>query len=232
MSSTTAIANGVHPPAGDNQSAWPQRLSASFSSIAEQISAASAALAALDVAVSAPAVAGGDTDVARLVAGLSSRLDGIERTQVQLGQELDAVRGQVERLQGHEQEHGREHETITVIEEPREGVEPEPDLRVIVAELQKKVEGIQETVRLNQAQLYARLQNAVIINKKSAVKPLVMADGKTPSNFPGTKGEFENMTKERYEYLLKSYGQPIKGDTLAKREAVREFLGLPPPSDK
>lgn len=38
----------------------------------------------------------------------------------------------------------------------------------------------------------------------------------------------EFVAEERYEHLLKSYGLPIKGDTAAKRQAVREFLGLSP----
>ncbi|KAI0061022.1 hypothetical protein BV25DRAFT_1827268 [Artomyces pyxidatus] len=33
--------------------------------------------------------------------------------------------------------------------------------------------------------------------------------------------------EERYEGLLKAYGLPVKGDTNAKREAVRVFIGLP-----
>ncbi|PSR77464.1 hypothetical protein PHLCEN_2v7895 [Hermanssonia centrifuga] len=58
---------------------------------------------------------------------------------------------------------------------------------------------------------------------------LPMANGKTPQNFPATKGEFEHLTKERYEFMLKSYGVPIKGDTAAKRQTLREFIGLSPP---
>ena len=82
------------------------------------------------------------------------------------------------------------------------------------------------------------------------VTPLVMANGKTPQNFPVTKGEFEHLTsmsrffdkyvissmgysrtkpsEERYEFLLKSYGVPLKGDTAAKRQTLREFIGLSP----
>ena len=36
--------------------------------------------------------------------------------------------------------------------------------------------------------------------------------------------------EERYESLLKAYNVPIKGDTAAKREALREFIGLTPPN--
>jgi hypothetical protein len=33
--------------------------------------------------------------------------------------------------------------------------------------------------------------------------------------------------EERYESILKAYALPIKGDTDAKREAVRLFVGIP-----
>lgn len=35
------------------------------------------------------------------------------------------------------------------------------------------------------------------------------------------------IVEERYEALLKAYGQPLKGDTEAKREALRAFAGIP-----
>lgn len=59
------------------------------------------------------------------------------------------------------------------------------------------------------------------------IMALPTASGKPPPDHPNTKGEFEHLTKERYEGLLKAYDQPIKGDTAAKREALRKFLGLP-----
>lgn len=92
------------------------------------------------------------------------------------------------------------------------------------------------------------MRNATIAHQKNAITPLPTADGKPIINFPGTKGEFEHLTstsvvrlpsvafekgahvccaEERYEHILKSYGQPAKGDTAAKREATRQFLCLP-----
>ncbi|KAH9943634.1 hypothetical protein B0H21DRAFT_823618 [Amylocystis lapponica] len=71
-----------------------------------------------------------------------------------------------------------------------------------------------------------RLLNATVNVKKGAIKAPVTESGKPPPNFPATKGEYEHMTKERYELIMKAYGLPIKGDTTAKREALREFLGL------
>lgn len=35
------------------------------------------------------------------------------------------------------------------------------------------------------------------------------------------------VAEERYESLMKSYGIPISGDTNAKRDALRSFIGLP-----
>jgi hypothetical protein len=79
------------------------------------------------------------------------------------------------------------------------------------------------------------------------LKAPVGTDGKPPPGFPATRGEFEHITsqcsffpsvwngpliawcdlEERYESILKAYGLPIKGDTDAKREAVRTFVGIP-----
>lgn len=36
---------------------------------------------------------------------------------------------------------------------------------------------------------------------KLAIKPLIMANGKTPQNFPATRGEFEHLTsKDIYSF--------------------------------
>ena len=47
---------------------------------------------------------------------------------------------------------------------------------------------------------------------------------------PGLGGDADAAAEERYESLLKAYNVPIKGDTAAKRQALREFIGLTPPS--
>ena len=48
----------------------------------------------------------------------------------------------------------------------------------------------------SQARLYARLHNATVTTNKMLIKAPVMANGKTPINFPNTKGEFEHLTSE------------------------------------
>ncbi|CCM05268.1 uncharacterized protein FIBRA_07479 [Fibroporia radiculosa] len=201
---------------------WTQRLSESFGAIADQITAASQALAAVEVpAALDPAPNGDSAGPINAIAALSARLEAIEQAQERLEDELRSLR------------RGGKRESLNFVKEvPRENgeaPEPEPEpnsLEKTVEELSKKVDGILETIKLDHMWLYPRLQNAVISSNKTQVKPLPMANGKPPVNFPGTKGEFECMTKERYEHLLKSYGQPAKGDTAAKRQAIREFLGL------
>ncbi|TFY68417.1 hypothetical protein EVJ58_g1024 [Rhodofomes roseus] len=179
-------------------------------------------------------------DIASTLAHLIARLDAIEDTQARIGQELASV---VARLEGPPTAPVVNGRSETGVEEEPRGTaqsgavatkEPqgENSVALSVEALQKKVDELAETVRLDQARLYNRLRNATITNQKTAIQPLVLANGKYPTNVPGTQGEFEHMTKERYEHLLKSYGQPIKGDTIAKREAVREFLGLAQPNPR
>ncbi|KZT71129.1 hypothetical protein DAEQUDRAFT_666537 [Daedalea quercina L-15889] len=209
-----------------DHAAWAYRLSASFGAIAEQINAASQALAAVEVP---PSISAPNGDIASTFAHLSARLDAIENTQARIGQELASVIARVDG--GRSATAVNRHSETGVEEEPRgagsvAGSQDSNSLVNVVEALQKKVDELAEVIRLDQTRLYARLRNATITHQKMPIIPLVMANGKTPANFPGTKGEFEHMTKERYEHLLKSYGQPIKGDTIAKREAVREFLGM------
>ncbi|OCH86836.1 hypothetical protein OBBRIDRAFT_814407 [Obba rivulosa] len=221
---------------GASSALWTSRLSASFGAIADQIAAASKALASVELPPTAsdPSAAG---PAAGADGALAARLEAIERSQERLAEELDAVRGQLTRLNGsvmgkEKAERPVSPEVKEEMRERQEGVEvrQEADIRTLagaVQELGAKVEGIIETIKLDQARLYARLMNSIVTVNKMPIKAPPMANGKPPQNFPATKGEFEHLTKERYEALLKSYGQPIKGDTNAKREALREFIGLP-----
>ncbi|KAK7684370.1 hypothetical protein QCA50_012317 [Cerrena zonata] len=95
--------------------------------------------------------------------------------------------------------------------------------------MEGKVGDLSENVRLDQIRLYPRLLNSTVPLNKTPIYALPTANGKAPPNFPATKGEFEHLTKERYEHLLKAYNVPAKGDTNAKRQTLREFIGLTPP---
>lgn len=119
--------------------AWAHRLSVSFDAIAEQISVASQALAAVD----APSPPG---DVASALAHLTARLDAIEDTQARIGGELANV---IVRVGGP-----HDHSETGVEEEPRGAgaviaAQPkeEHSLAKVVEELQKKVDQLAETVR-------------------------------------------------------------------------------------
>lgn len=134
----------VTQTANADPAAWAHRLSASFGAIAEQISVASQALAAVD----APSPPG---DFASALAQLTARLDAIEDTQARIGQELASVIARVGGAPSGLALNG--HSDTGVEEEPRgAGIVPEPkeekSLENVVEELQKKVDELAETVRL------------------------------------------------------------------------------------
>ncbi|EJD39858.1 hypothetical protein AURDEDRAFT_171132 [Auricularia subglabra TFB-10046 SS5] len=88
---------------------------------------------------------------------------------------------------------------------------------------------IVEEFKLEQLRLPPRLFNAAVFKSGAAIRPLpVGLNGKTPSNFPNTKGEFEHITRERYAELLKAYGLSTAGEKEERRERLRTFLGLTP----
>ncbi|KAH8114943.1 hypothetical protein DFH11DRAFT_136092 [Phellopilus nigrolimitatus] len=164
---------------------WTHRVSASFNAMAEQISAASQAIALI------PPLP--DT----MYSQLQTRMDEIADTQKRLDEELATLRQR--------------------LEEVTEGP----------SKFQKQLEDHIAEFKLEQQRLPARLHNSMVTVSKLAIKPLAMANGKLPPQFPATRGEFEHLTKERYEMLMKSYGIPISGDLAAKRDALRSFVGLP-----
>lgn len=178
-----------------NAPLWPHRLSASFSAMADQIAAASQALALV------PSTAFSGNDMAAEFAFLKSKLASIESTQDRLASEFAALKEQFTELN--------------------------TDKGPALEELEKKVEALKKVVELDQQRLPARLNNSRCTVLKMGLKGPVANDGKPPPGFPATRGEFEHITKERYEAILKAYGLPIKGDTDAKREAVRTFAGIP-----
>ncbi|KAI0087515.1 hypothetical protein BDY19DRAFT_907366 [Irpex rosettiformis] len=195
-------------PGRANSDAWTNSISISLSALATQFSAASQALAA----ISAIPVSSDVTQEA---------IAAIQQAQSKLGQELDSLKEQVSYLLEHGRPSNKEKERAHDVESS-EGFESR------LQEIEQRLEQVSEAITLDQARMYARLRNSAITSNKMLITPLAMTNGKTPQNFPATKGEFEHLTKERYEHLLKSYGLPVKGDTAAKRQAVREFIGLTP----
>ncbi|KZT18506.1 hypothetical protein NEOLEDRAFT_1047267, partial [Neolentinus lepideus HHB14362 ss-1] len=196
-SSSTAL-NLMSNTITTDAQAWTERLSSSFSAMASEIAAASQALAHPDNPLSSST-----TSLEVDIAALGARLGAIEARQEELVREVEGVK----ELLGRPAEEGS------------------PEARVEA--LEKKLNDLADAVKLDQQRLYARLSNASVRHQTAVIKVPATADGKAPPNFPGTKGEFEHLTKERYEALLKAYNLPVKGDTDAKREAVRQFLGLP-----
>lgn len=178
-----------------NAPLWPHRLSASFAAMADQIAAASQALALV------PSTAFSGNDVTVEFASLKSKLASIESTQERLAAEFAALKEQFTQLN--------------------------TDKGPALEELDKKIEALKKVVEIDQQRLPARLNNSRCSVLNTPLKAPVANDGKPPPNFPATRGEFEHITKERYEGILKAYGLPLKGDTDAKREAVRIFVGIP-----
>ncbi|GJE96968.1 hypothetical protein PsYK624_131780 [Phanerochaete sordida] len=192
-----------------NAEAWRSNVASSLNTLAAQFAVASQALATLPTPERESPV-------------FNTTLTIVEQAQARLRDELDGLREQVEFLRVRDK---------GVTEKGRERALPDVPMDAYEERLQaveKKVGDIAEVIRLDQARLYARLLNSTITTNKMALTPLVMANGKTPQNFPATKGEFEHLTKERYEFLLKSYNVPLRGDTAAKRQLLREFIGLSP----
>ncbi|KAI0369585.1 hypothetical protein BV20DRAFT_1036469 [Pilatotrama ljubarskyi] len=230
---------GVAPSQAD--ALWTHRLSASFGAIADQIAAASRALATVEVPVPVPSGSArprienvgseADAGLSAEVAALSARLDSVHRTQEAMATQLQAIQDKLAQLQaGGARARGEKDVEEVLAVRDGEGGEPEfkTATEMAIEELQKKVEGVIDTIKLDQARLYARMHNASVTVNKQPIRAPVLANGKTPPNFPATKGEFEHLTKERYEALLKGYNLPVKGDTNAKREALREFICLTP----
>ncbi|KAA1477632.1 hypothetical protein DENSPDRAFT_616842 [Dentipellis sp. KUC8613] len=214
-----SVASAPGPP---SSAPWAAQLQASFGAIADQLGAAAQALALVPsssaLASTPPShhAPGRGSDVDVDVAALADRMDRIEETQATLIAQLENLSVKVSAAAERERERGS----------PEVQVEPQ-NAGPSAEELEKRIGELRETFKLEQDRLYARLRNAAVTVYKMPIVPLPTATGKPPQNFPATKGEFEHLTKERYEAILKAYGQPIKGDTNAKRQALRVFIGLP-----
>jgi len=179
--------------------------------MADQIAAASQALALV------PPTAFSGSDMSAELGALKSRLDGIEHTQERMLAEIESLKthGDAEGDANGSGDDNESAQTVVAVQAAK------------IEELEKKLNDLCETVRLDQERLPARLHNSRATVMKASLKTPNAANGKPVAGFPLTRGEFEHITKERYEVLLKAYGQPLKGDTAAKREALRAFVGIP-----
>lgn len=201
---------GAYAGAGQTEPAWSQRLSVSFSQIAEQIAEASRALAVAGAPASSTPGAAGE-----VVGALAARLEAIERNQELMGAQLQAVQDRLAQLSVNGSARPRGEKGHGDVEEVLEhDGEFKTASEIAIEELQKQVQGVVETIRLecvsscvyrcccgltscgcnSQARLYARLHNAAVTANKHLIKAPVLANGKPPPNFPNTKGEFEHIT--------------------------------------
>jgi len=165
---------------------WQHTLSASFNHLSEQFKSTSKAIA------SVPAFPD------QTFAAVMARLDEIEKAQVQIQEEINALKTQLANVK----------------------TEPTDVDQALASHL--------EEFKLEQARLAPRLHNASVVKNGAAIKPLPLKNGKSPSNFPGTKGEFEHLTRERYQDILAAYGLATDGDKDVRRERLRAFLGMTP----
>lgn len=164
-------------PATDANALWAHRLSASFGAIADQIAAASKALATVPESPPVDAAASGSgsgsyfsaaADGGRAEAAeaqkqqqLASRLDIIERTQERLGAELQEVQNQLALLRagGRDSARGeKDRGEVTVVEVQEEGTsEFKSASEIAIEELQKEVEGAIDTIKLECVSRYYSL---------------------------------------------------------------------------
>ncbi|KZT39207.1 hypothetical protein SISSUDRAFT_1032853 [Sistotremastrum suecicum HHB10207 ss-3] len=134
-----------------------------------------------------------------------------ESTLVEVIARLESIERQQDRL------HEEFNELKALVQQTREGPE----------RFEKRLDDQIKAFNLDQQRLPARLHNATASKGPNPIKAPPTASGKTPKNFPNTKGEFEHLTRERYETIMVEYGIPISGDITAKRDTLRSFLGIP-----
>ncbi|KAF4568610.1 hypothetical protein EYR40_009984 [Pleurotus pulmonarius] len=187
-------------PNGVSLSTWAAQVSSSLATLGEQISTISH-------------VVPSDQIILRDAESVVARIEALEARHIHLEEEVAQIRRMIEQLHPHQ--------------DVGTGKQPEGGRKEDIDETQKKVDNILATIQLEQSRLYPRLLNSTASMSKMSIQPLPTASGKPPPNFPATKGEYEHLTKERYEDIMKAYGLPIKGDTTAKKDALRAFLGLP-----
>ena len=142
----------LRPGVTDVNALWAHRLSASFGAIADQIAAASRALA---VPPSAPSATGSGASQGEVTA-LAARLDIIERAQEQLGADLQQVQAQLARLQVNGTASGsaakQQEQEVAIVEVEQVSGEGASGFKsateIAIEELQKKVDGAIDTIKL------------------------------------------------------------------------------------
>ncbi|EIM89641.1 uncharacterized protein STEHIDRAFT_153486 [Stereum hirsutum FP-91666 SS1] len=232
----------IHPFSQDLPAIRASQLSAAFASISEQLAQASDIFAGYQSASSSAQnlIGGKDNGQSQAHDGvqegrltpelesLHARLDAIERTQSVLSNDVESIKAQIE------SEHTRVSTPMPSTSNGASTAALPPAVAASsekIEELEKKMKEMADTIKLEQDRLYARLHNATASVSKMPIMAPPTANGKPLPNFPATKGEFEHLTRERYEALLKAYGQPLlkaPGPLVdARRQALRVFIGLP-----
>lgn len=229
-----ALGNGSVCPAPTSDS-WPAELSTSFASIAEQLQNASRTLAA--------------HAAANHLAALAVRVDAIERTQERLAGELAVLRNL------HADKSGALlHDAAVASSASSKSTTADLERRLADMLATQKLEYVHAAERersvcwLTHAfqpgpPLRAPAELACNGGKDAyhgvANRVWQAADGppedqgrvRAPHQYVLLTWEAgcsrTSSAEERYEGLLQAYDQPIEGDTAAKREALRIFLGLP-----
>ncbi|KZV89452.1 hypothetical protein EXIGLDRAFT_837247 [Exidia glandulosa HHB12029] len=181
---------------------WHDDLAQSFSQLAASLRAAPAASASAFEELAARVAVLENARVQSAPDVLHTRLEAVEATQKQILETLERLQTTLDEVQA-------------AATGPRKSDE---DLIKLLDEF-----------KLEQMRLPPRLFNATVFKSGAAIKPVAIGtNGKTPINFPSTKGEFEHITRERYAELLKAYGLSTAGEKEERRERLRSFLGMTP----
>jgi len=125
--------------------------------------------------------------------------------------------------------------TIRAVKEEQKALKDEvEDLKKQLSEsveftktLEKRIADMVSTFNTDQLRMPARLHNASCQKSPTEIKAPPISPGKIPKNFPNTRGEFEHLTRERYESILDEYKVKHSGDVHEKRETLRAFCGIP-----
>jgi len=167
-----------------NAPLWPHRLSASFSAMADQIAAASQALALV------PSTAFSGSDMTAELSSLKAKLASIESTQERLAAEFAALKEQFTELNTDK------GPALEELDKKIEALKKVVELEYVGVRCWTGDMRADGSV-YSQQRLPARLHNTRCGVLKMQLKAPVGDDGKPPAGFPATRGEFEHITSER-----------------------------------